>query len=348
MSTNPIRFELVSALVLFFVLTTASPTFCSENVPIRINGKPLEFFGPDRTEYRYYLPHDSEVFPDVRCDVENANFIFSDSRETVRIEWKEKDGSRKSYTIRFERLPKLDLFLCIGQSNISGRGYLKSEDREPIPSVYLLTPQGNWEPASNPLNKYSSVRKSIDMQRMSFVYSFAQKIARETGHPIGLVVNARGGTSMNEWSPNNSGKGFKLYREAVRRATEASAWGEFRAVLWHQGGSDRANHQTYPEKLKLFVSQLRKDLKNDRLPFIAGELAHWIKTTPEKPGNEKFNEMIATIGNIIEHAEIVSAAGLKPLNGDSNDPHFDRGSQLIFGERYAEVVLEKVYRLKRP
>lgn len=125
-----------------------------------------------------------------------------------------------------EELPEMDLFLCIGQSNMAGRGTLDEtkDDLEPLEGVYLLDKDGNMVPATNPMNQYSSVRKEISMQQMSPAYSFAKKIAAETGHAVGLVVNARGGTAIESWDPDE-GNGDTLYSAAVRRAKQAMRYG---------------------------------------------------------------------------------------------------------------------------
>ena len=238
-----------------------------------------------------------------------------------------------------EDLPEMDLFLCIGQSNMAGRGTLDETkgDLEPLEGVYLLDKDGNMVPATNPMNQYSSVRKEISMQQMSPAYSFAKKIVAETGHAVGLVVNARGGTAIESWDPDE-GNGDTLYSAAVRRAKQAMRYGKFKAVIWHQGEANSAPEKVekYPGQLKEMVESLREDLGDPDLYFVAGELAPWFTT-------DAFKDMIGTISDFIdENADYVSAEGLTPLI-DESDPHFDRESQLTLGERYADKVLEHVY-----
>ena len=68
------------------------------------------------------------------------------------------------------------VFLLIGQSNMAGRATLEDEDRGPIPGTRLLNDQGIWEPASNPLNRYSTDRKTLSMQRLCPGDGFARRI----------------------------------------------------------------------------------------------------------------------------------------------------------------------------
>ena len=93
----------------------------------------------------------------------------------------------------------LDLYVCIGQSNMAGRATLTPEVMDTLQNVYLLNDKGNFEPAVNPLNRYSTVRKDLSMQRLGPAYGFAKELTRKTKRPIGLVVNARGGSSINSW-----------------------------------------------------------------------------------------------------------------------------------------------------
>lgn len=249
-----------------------------------------------------------------------------------------------------EDIPEnMDLFLCIGQSNMAGRGILDESkgDYEPMDNVYLLDSEGNMVVATNPMNQYSTVKKndptpttsdttkieSLPLQRLSPSYSFAKKVAAETGRAIGLVVNAKGGTSIESWVP-----GHYLYDAAVERAKEAMKYGTFKGIIWHQGEADSSTDKVknYPDNLKKMVDALREELGNPDLYFVAGEVAQWNRTA------DNFNNMIHGISDFLENADWVSSEGLTPLI-DESDPHFNRWSQLVLGERYADKVLEHVY-----
>ena len=247
-----------------------------------------------------------------------------------------------------EVLPEMDLFLCIGQSNMAGRGTLDESkgDLEPVEGVYLLDTDGNMVKAANPMNQYSTVRKELSMQQMSPAYSFAKKIAKETGHAVGLVVNARGGSAIESWDPDE-GNGDTLYSAAVRRAKQAMQYGKFKAVIWHQGEANCGTLEKvekYPGQLKDMVERLREDLGDTDLYFVAGELAYWYKDHNGSADN--FNNMIRTVSDFLDgNTDYVSTENLTPLI-DESDPHFDRESQLTLGERYADKVLEHVYGIR--
>jgi hypothetical protein len=246
-------------------------------------------------------------------------------------------GTRK--TAATAHTDSLDIYLLIGQSNMAGRAPLGPAEKDTIPGVYLFTGTG-WEPAANPLNKYSTVRKSLAMQQLGPGYSFARELAACTGHRIGLVVNARGGTAIEWWEKGYTGPNdFNLYEEAVAQMKKAAPYGRLKGIIWHQGEGNQGRPEQYMPLLKQLVSDLRSDLRTNAY-FVAGELGQW------HSGTKKINQVISSISSEIEHADYVTTDGLIPLHGDSTNPHFDEHSQLILGQRYADKVLEHIYRMR--
>ena len=235
-------------------------------------------------------------------------------------------------------VPKLDLFLFIGQSNMAGRGYITDNYKSSIKDVYLLTPTGTMEQARNPLNKYSTIRKQLDLQGVGPAYSFAKAITEKTGHQLGLVVNARGGSSINSWL---KGARDDYYGEALSRIRQAMKYGKLKAIIWHQGESDSREPGLYMEKLKKLVADLRQDLGDEKLPVIVGEIADWRANGT----SEAFNKMLRTVPQHIPYSYCVSSRELVPLINES-DPHFSADSQIILGRRYAEAAYEACYSQK--
>ena len=227
-----------------------------------------------------------------------------------------------------------DIFLLIGQSNMAGRGYMTAADQEVFDqNVFILNADGEVEPAKNPLNAYSSIRKDLSVQGINPGFSFSKKIAAETGRKVLLVVNARGGTALYEWKPTSS-KGY--YNEAIRRTKQAQRYGRLVGILWHQGESNSSNPSGYLESLKTVVDELRTDLNAPDVPFIAGEIAQW------QSNASKFNPVIQGISSVISNSDYVSSVDCGWLI-DESDPHFSRDGQILLGERYAEKILKYCY-----
>lgn len=230
-----------------------------------------------------------------------------------------------------------DIYLLIGQSNMAGRGELSVHDLDAIEGVWLLNPEGEIEPASNPMNKYSSIRKDIKMQKMSPACAFGKTLHKKTGKKILLIVNARGGSTIEEWEKGN--KGTHFYEEALRRAKASSKYGDLKAIIWHQGESNASHPQDYLPKLSAFVTHLRHDLNKPDLPFVAGEIAQWNEYA------KKINPKIQSIPAIINHSAYITSVGAQPLK-DFNDPHFSRSGSNLMGWRYAYKILEMVYNIR--
>ncbi len=244
-----------------------------------------------------------------------------------------------------------DVFLLIGQSNMAGRGYMLAADTlDAMPGVWLLSDRGVPEPARNPMNRYSSVRKTIAMQRISPATAFGTRVAEKTGRKVLIVMNALGGSDIRSWmkdAPRIKDKGsigydsLQLYAEAVRRTRQAMRYGTLKGILWHQGEANASRPQDYPAYLTRLVADLRKDLRARKVPFVAGELGYW------RPSSGGFNEMIRTIGDFIPYSAWASARDAGYLI-DEHDPHFSREGQLLLGGRYADKVLKLTYGIEPP
>ena len=218
-----------------------------------------------------------------------------------------------------EEIPER-IFLLIGQSNMAGRAPLEDGDQKPIQGVLMLGSDGSWMDATNPLNRFATDRKNLSMQRIGPGFGFARHLADKLeDENIGLVVNARGGSSINLWKP-----GEALYDHTILRI-RASGIKKVDGVIWHQGESD-AQDPEYLEKLVALVSNLRRDVGTPRMPFIAGEV---FKDVP-------VNERMRGLPTRLKNTAVVSAGELKVFDG----VHFDRESQLILGQRYAEALLK--------
>jgi len=222
---------------------------------------------------------------------------------------------------------KLHVYLLIGQSNMAGRAPFTKKERRVISRCYLLNGQDLWEPAKNPLNRHSTIRKSLRMQKMNPGYGFSQAmLKKDSSISIGLVVNARGGSSIKSWS-----RGSKYYKEAVRRTRLALKTGVLKGILWHQGEADSKDPQ-YLEKLKLLIKDLRRDFDTPNLPFVAGQ----VNNVP------LINEQIAKLPETVNSTGFVSSEKLKAMDRW----HFDAKSMKLLGQRYAEEILKIQSKLK--
>ncbi len=176
---------------------------------------------------------------------------------------------------------EMDIFLLIGQSNMQGVAPIGSLDTLALQNVYLFNDKNKWEPArnlpDNGMNRYSTVKRR-PIVLFGPAYTFGRKIQRYSQRTIGIVCNARGATRIEWWQKGYSGvNDFDLYEEAVARtkaALAANPGAKIKGILWHQGEADNTLERSalYMGRLQALVKDLRKDLGDSDLPFIAGEV----------------------------------------------------------------------------
>jgi len=223
------------------------------------------------------------------------------------------------------------IILLIGQSNMAGRAELVDQDYQVVQKAFLLDSMNQWIPLKSPLNIHSSIRKKASMQQFNLGYSFAQQVATDCKiNPIGLVVNARGGTKINQWIP-----GTHFYSEAIRRCKSAIRnQGKIIATFWLQGegnlGDKDPEFRIYFEKLKSMIYSLRKDFNNEQMIFIASEL------NKNQPENEDFKKMLDRLKSEIPYATSVKSIGTSTFDGT----HYDHKSLEVLGKRFAAKFKE--------
>ncbi|WP_375583504.1 sialate O-acetylesterase [Cyclobacterium xiamenense] len=217
----------------------------------------------------------------------------------------------------------LDIYLAIGQSNMAGRAVVPPDLSAPLDGVFLFTGE-NWVAARNPLNIYSSIRKDSGMQRLSPSYGFARKMATlQKSKNLGLVVNAKGGSAIEEWMP-----GTPFFEDMLLRVRQATKDGTLRGVIWHQGESNAGKPEVYLNQLGHFITALRDSLSMPHLPFVAGQLS------VDKELRKPFNEQLLQLPERVPHTAVVLSYGTATFDST----HFDSPSQVLLGERYAEKM----------
>lgn len=301
---------------------------------IFLDGEQLEFFHKDTFVYHVNLPYSTTTEPALSAVL--LDTVASAKVDGNTITTLSADGQHSCiYTLHFTILPKMDLFLAIGQSNMAGRAPY-ADAMDPMRDIYLATPEAGMVLSTNPMNQYSNVRKDISVQGMGPHYQFAVSMRDSLlDRTVGMVVNAQGGTSITVWYK----PGKTNYDKTIARAKKVGKWGEWKGIIWHQGESDVTNgaadnYATYKSQLATLASSLRTDLGVDTLWFIVGELS-------QKDTQKMFNEtVIQKVASYIPYADFVSSTGTTLL---SDNTHFDEPSVKMIGQRYAEVMLKHVY-----
>ena len=260
-----------------------------------------------------------------------SNHAYSVSKENDTIDGIVSVASSTDFSVTLLS-EDIDLFLALGQSNMAGRAEINSYVNEDFVNVSLLNNDDVWVQAINPMNLYSNIRKDEDLQKVGPSYAFAKTLSKYVDNRIGMVVNARGGTKVSEFNTT--------YNTSIMDKINATKlYGQFKAVLWHQGEGDRSKADQYMGTLGSFVQDIR-DKIGDELYFVAGQLGPWDETGTTMPKYGEINDTIAKIASYIPNSDYVVNHNLSDL-GDNT--HLNLESQILLGQRYAKKILHQIY-----
>ena len=230
---------------------------------------------------------------------------------------------------------KMDLYLLVGQSNMAGRGVVEEQDKTPHPRVKMLSKDGTWVPAIDPMH-FDKAAAGVGLGK-----TFGQIIADATpGVTIGLIPCAVGGSPIDTWQPGVFYPPTESHPwdDMAKRATLALKSGTLKGILWHQGESDSQPQlaPSYKAKLHDLIARLRKELNAPEVPFIAGQMGKFdsVPWTPEKIIVDQAHQDLA---KKVLHTAFVSAAG---LNHNGDKVHFDSPAFRELGKRCAEAFFK--------
>ena len=124
------------------------------------------------------------------------------------------------------------------------------------------------------------------------------------------------------------------FRRLVETAKRAQNYGIIRGILMHQGETDGGMGNWAQNVKKVYERLLDElDLSADNVPLLAGETVQ----TDQGGYCGGFNNVIATLPNVIPTAHVISSKGC-PQKGDGL--HFTAEGYRTIVKRYAECMLE--------
>jgi len=223
-----------------------------------------------------------------------------------------------------------DLYLLIGQSNMSGRGIITEKYKdEGNRNVFMLTKENAWIPAKNPLH---FDKPTIVGVGPGLSFALAMEKANPS-HKIGLIPCAVGGTSIDAWKPGAYDIETKThpYDDMLLHLRAALKSGVIKGVLWLQGEAD-SNPQkaaVYLSKLQELIERIRLETGNNNLPFVAGELGRY------RNEYQNINKVLKDLPAKVLYTALASSKGLTD-KGDKT--HFTSASQEKMGKRMAKKM----------
>ena len=225
----------------------------------------------------------------------------------------------------------MDLYLLMGQSNMAGSGVLSDDCAVNADGVYKLDEDGGWQIAREPIHSEKGAGAGL-------AASFARAMVdRRSGVKIGLIPCAVGGSGIDRWV-----EGGDLWSNAVARTRIAQRSGTLKGVLWHQGELDSLSRRltgTWGGKLASLVRSVRKEF--GPVPFVAGELGHYLGSFRANARWREINEQMHDLERMLPDYCVVSASG---LSANPDNLHFNTESLREFGLRYADAMLRLMSR----
>ncbi len=230
---------------------------------------------------------------------------------------------------------KFHLFLLVGQSNMAGRGVVEAQDVMVNPRVLMLSKEGKWVPAVDPMH-FDKAAAGVGLGK-----TFGRIIAEANpGVTIGLIPCAVGGSPIDTWKPGVFYPATKSHPwdDMVKRVELALPAGTIKGILWHQGESDSQAGlaETYAAKLQDLVKRLRELVKAPEVPFIAGQMGVFDEA-PWSPEKVLVDKAHRDLPKEVPHTAFVTAEG---LHHKGDKVHFDSAAYRELGKRYAAAFLK--------
>src|SRR6185312_13619175 len=140
---------------------------------------------------------------------------------------------------------------------------------------------------------------------------FAVMMVEKTKVPIGLIICAHGGTSMEQWNPaKKKDAGASLYGSMIRQVKLAG--GKVAGVLWYQGESDAIGGaaEVFPKVFAEFIAAVRTDFNDPGLPFYYVQIGRFINTADPKGWN-KVQDAQRRLADQIQNTAVISVVDLE-------------------------------------
>jgi hypothetical protein len=224
------------------------------------------------------------------------------------------------------------LFLLMGQSNMAAERSVDDRDREVAGRILVFDPSGTkgWL-ASTAADGKDPVRYPVGPG-----FGFAAELARKYPQiTVGLIPVAVGGSGLNSWE-----KGAGNYKTAVARVELVAKTGVLKGVLWHLGETDayRTNDDphSYGKRLAQMIADLRAELKSPDLPFVVGQIGHWVARKRSFAFAGIINQQLTAIPSQVKRTACAASDGLGHEGGNL---HFNPAASHEFGRRYAAAYL---------
>ncbi|MFZ6009237.1 MAG: sialate O-acetylesterase [Bacteroidota bacterium] len=259
-----------------------------------------------------------------------------------------------NFSVANSQDPNFHIYLLFGQSNMDGAGTIESQDRtgvdQRIKVMGAVTCTGNdasftlgkWRTATPPLVRCWTGLGVGDYFGRTMVKNLPQHIR------VGLVPVAVSGCDIGLFDKENyatyaanapdwmkgiiNDYGGNPYARLVEVAKIAQQEGVIKGILFHQGETN-TNSPEWKYRVADVVGKLKADLRLGDVPFLAGELL-----ASAGACCSSHNVEVNKLPEVMPNAHVISSSGLV----GTDVAHFTSASYRIFGQRYAEKMLQLI------
>lgn len=166
--------------------------------------------------------------------------------------------------------------------------------------------------------------------------SFARRMARRLGEPVGVIKHSAGGTSLAVgWSPDNPDSLYGQLLGKVRRAGKARPL-EIAGFVWVQGGADarsREHAEAYGENLRDLIAAARRDYRSPEMAVVCER----IRPIPTKA---KPYMLIVRRAHVECGAENYRWVDCDDVERGKDNTHYTTAGYVDLGYRCADAMLE--------
>ena len=237
-------------------------------------------------------------------------------------------------------LPKIEVFLLAGQSNMVGQGI-----HNELPSNLLNVNTNVRAYAGGQLGHPEYAEKWLKLNdqlgAIDFGPEFTFGLDMEKANPnknIALIKWSVGGTDLaNDWNPSKTGGLYENFRSAVTTQMQVLSQDYDPAImgmLWMQGEGDTLSLETanaYEQNLSNFISTVKSDLHCPDLKMVLGRISDsgaWPYRAQVRMAQQ----------NIADADPNISMVNTDDLTRDLY--HYDTAGLITLGSRFATAMLE--------
>ncbi len=248
-----------------------------------------------------------------------------------KLEMRATNSSAMVIQANVEHVGVGEVFVTAGQSNSTSCGQIRTKQASGMVASF---DGSNWRLSEDPQpgaqDMYLSPNEPVYFGGSPWP-SFGDAMFAKYGVPVGVATTGHGGTSVTGWQP-----GGGLFAWTLTRIKQLGRNG-FRAVLWHQGESDRdTDSDEYYKKLANIIRTSNKQA-GWTFPWFVAEASYGGVTAPRYENVRAAQERLWKDG-VAQQGPDTDALGSEYRDYEGAGGHFSPKGLKAHGEMWAVCV----------